>query len=343
MSRILLGVLLASAASVYAGDELAQAQKRGDLVEIQKIVRKTRANNAGALHELMMTLDAGRSRAFVSAHVIARNLLLDATRSGEKKFVGDAAQVIAKHVKGKGVGKCAKAMKYYADGMTDTDADKALFALSKAHKVFCDEGWVVLAIHTGVEIAARSQDAAAGAAAIEKLFPLYPRDADYNLRQVFRALVEARLAGASKEVRAACDKVLATEKPGGSVSAAGGKGGKGGSGGGLSKVGNAIGRYPKKKSLVTAKRTRGGFDIREGFDKRYRHTQALKHGLAFHDDGGVTLGFWGYAVGLGMLDPSGLNGQPGGSSAGPRRHLAYYFLARGETWGFNKTGVVSIK
>ena len=342
MSRILLGVLLASAASVHAGDELAQAQKRGDLVEIQKIVRKTRANNAAALHELMMTLDAGRSRAFVSAHIIARNLLLDATRTGEQKFVGDAARVIAKHVKGKGVGKCAKAVKFYADGMTDTDTDKALFALSKAHRVFCDEGWAVLAMHTGVEIATRSQDAAAGAAAIEKLFPLFPEDADYNLRQVFRALVEARLAGTSNEVRTACDKVLATKKPGGSVSAAGGAGGKGGFVA-TSKVGKALGRYPKKKSLVTAKRTRGGFDIREGFDKRYRHTQALKHGLVFHDDGGVTLGFWGYAVGLGMVDPSGRNGQPGGSSVGPGRHLAYYFLARGETWGFNKTGVVTIK
>ena len=84
-------------------------------------------------------------------------------------------------------------------------------------------------------------------------------------------------------------------------------------------------------------------EVREGFDRNYFHNQPFEHGTKYTNDGGVTLGVRGHAVALRMLDPTGRNGQPGASSGAPAAHLAYYFLARGETWGFTKRGRVILK
>lgn len=343
MTRV--GWILILATAVQASDELAAAQERGYLAQVQKIVRKLRARDSAALHALMMKLDAGRSGAFVSAHIIARNLLLDATRTGDSTYVADAAMVIGVHAKKKNISKCATAMKHYADALTAENAEAATAAMGKALYIMRSEGWTYLTMHAAVEFAARTRDGKKAAAAIEKVADLFPPDADPSLRSVFRGLVEKRLADAPKEVSDACAHVMAPHQGGMSASAAGGKGGKGGAGGagGLAKVGDALPRYSSRKPLVTIKRTPDGFEMREGFDKSYRHTQKRKHGIKYHNDGGVTIGFWGNAVALKMLDPSGLNGPPGESSAAPRAYLAYYFLARKETWGFTKTGVVVIK
>ena len=344
MPKLLAACLLLSIApSLHANEELAAAQTAGDLHTIQALANKFRARDAASLHKLMLALDPSESRAFISAHILARNLLLDATRTGNTKFVADAAKVVAEHAKGGKIGKCARAMKLYADGLTLEDDDAALNVFSKAHDLFCAERWTYLAMHGAVEIASRSRDEAAAVAAIEALMPLYPKGADASLGYVLRDLIAARLAEAPKAVRAAADRVYAQNSGPRSVSAAGGAGAKGGRAGQRSKVGEALDRYPRRKALVTVQRTKKGFEMRESFDKKFRYTQKPKHGLVHKDNGGVTVGFWGSAVGLAMVDATGRRGQPGESSAGPAPHRAFYFLARKEKWSFDRMGRVTIK
>ena len=118
---VVLGVLAALVAA-DVGRDLARAQKKGDIMAVQQLLRSMQKDQRGpqtaeSLHKLMMQLDAKRAGAFVSAPCIARNLMLMATAGGDMKFVPDAAKVIRTHAKQRGAGKCAKAMTHYSDGM----------------------------------------------------------------------------------------------------------------------------------------------------------------------------------------------------------------------------------
>ncbi|MHC4934210.1 MAG: hypothetical protein ACYTGV_18725, partial [Planctomycetota bacterium] len=110
---------------------------------------------------------------------------------------------------------------------------------------------------------------------------------------------------------------------------------------GLSGVGDALESYPRKKALVTVRRTKKGFQIREGFGPKFRKTQAYGPGVRHYGHEGVTYSFWGHAVALTTVDPTGRSGQPGGSShRGPLR--AFYHLGEGETWGVTRQGIVTV-
>ena len=347
-SVVVLG-FLAAVAAADVGEQLAQAQKKGDIAGIQRLLREARALRTPAqLHGLMKQLDSKRGGAFISAPCLARQLLLSATADGDTRFVADASKVIRARANRPKTGKCAQAMRHYADGLeavTAKDDDKAAVSLNKALTIMRDEGWTPLAMHAAVELAAvslRRRDTAAAAKAVGSLAGLFPADADTSLTYILRTLYQNRLKDAPPEVSQAYKKVMAPHTGPRTVSSAGGAPGRGG-GARVSKVGAALPRYSKTKPLITVKRTQKGFKIREGFDRAFSATRPFKPGTKYHADGGVTLGFWNYAVGLHMVDPEGRRGQSGESSAGPDPVLAYYFLARKETWGVTKSGVVTIK
>ena len=361
---MVLGTLVAVAAADVV-DELVKAQRRGDVVEVQrqltrlredwreeaKKAKRLRADRTPQqLHALMMKLDPKRSGAFVSAPSIARHLLLMASATGDTKFVEDAAKVVRANTTQRGAGKCAKAMNLYTDGLLariKKDDVKAAFFFDKAFAMMRDEGWTPLAMHAAVENAAalvRQRNVDGAATAIASLAEIFPAGSDISLSYILRQLYQTHLAGAPAEVKQAYEKVMKPHTGPRSVSSAGGRGGRGGHGGmDLSKVGEGMRKFGRKKALMTVRRADKGFEIRQGFDKSFKAEQPYKHGTKYHEDGGVTLGFWNFAVGLYMIDPEGCRVQPGESSSGPSGELAYYFLARKEKWTVTKRGVVAIK
>ena len=187
-SIAILGVL-AAVATAGPGEDLARAQKKGDIVTVQRLVddMEDARWTSGSLHELMLQLDAKRSGAFVSAPCLARHLLLAATASGDMKSVPDAAKVAIAHAKQRGAGRCAKAMALYADGMLarlkEDDANAAT-SFQKAFAIARDEGSTPIAMHLAVESAAlklRLRDSDGAAAAIDALAKLYPAGSDASL------------------------------------------------------------------------------------------------------------------------------------------------------------------
>ena len=93
--------------------------------------------------------------------------------------------------------------------------------------------------------------------------------------------------------------------------------------------------------MATVERTATGFEFRVSWDPKFRGLQKRTDGTRYLDEGGLTLGFADWAVGVAMADPEGLMGQPGESSRMKAGH-AWYRLARGETWSLSKDGVVVI-
>ncbi|MHC4960104.1 MAG: hypothetical protein ACYTGN_17235 [Planctomycetota bacterium] len=332
-------IVLLVAGGVHAGGAtLAKAQKAGDLAAIQAAVRDLEPRGAAALHALMRDLDPRRSGAFVSAHILARNLVLDATRTGDMRFVADARTVMAAHG---GTGRCARTMALYADALV-SEPREAAFLLDKALATMRAEAWTYLSMHAAVELAAtriRLGDAAAAARAIASIEEVYPKGADRMLRPVLQRLYGARLEGAPHAVAKAYERVVAPHAGGLRGLRAGGPGGRvrdrrpG-------RVAVALPGFPADRPLVTVRRTAAGFVLREAFDAEFAHTQKPRDGLWYHADGGVTLGFWGHAVGVACV---GGERQPSPKYKGPPAHRAYYFLARDETWGFDKRGNVVIR
>ena len=201
-SVVVLG-FLAAVAAADVGEQLTQAQRRGDIAEIPRLLRDVRALRTPApLNGLMKQLDPKRGGAFVSAPCLARRLLLSATAEGDTRFVADAAKVIRARANQPKTGKCAQAMRHYADGLeavTAKDDDKAAASLNKALSIMRDEGWTPLAMHAAVELAAvslRRRDTAAAAKAVGSLAGLLPAEADASLTYILRALYQNLLKDA---------------------------------------------------------------------------------------------------------------------------------------------------
>jgi hypothetical protein len=110
----------------------------------------------------------------------------------------------------------------------------------------------------------------------------------------------------------------------------------------VSKVGAALPKHPKGKPLVTVRRTPAGFEVRQAYDPKFRTTFPYGDGVRHLADGGVTLSFHGPAVGLAMIDPVGLDGQPGEAGGRPASR-AFYFLGTDERWGVTKEGLVQVE
>jgi hypothetical protein len=227
------------------------------------------------------------------------------------------------------------------------DASKAVVPLGEALDVALAEGWEELAVHVGAELAATwlmAGDVEKAKETLGRLAASLDESPERTFRVDATAVLNARLAGAPADVLAALPEWARSPAGPGSVSAAGGAGGIGGKGGGrdVSKVGAALARHPKAKPLVTVARKEKGWEIRQGFDPKFRATQPRDDLVKHHADGGVTVSFHRWSVGLAMIDPTGLSGQPG---EGSHRSLAraFYLVGKGETYALLKDATVTIQ
>jgi hypothetical protein len=144
------------------------------------------------------------------------------------------------------------------------------------------------------------------------------------------------------------DAVAAAFGPG-SAGGRGGRGGAGGAGGAggrageepVSPLGTALRKTPRGKPLATVARTGIGFELRVSWDPKFRGIHERQDGVKHMDEGGLTLSFADWSVGVAMVDPVGTRGQPGEGSH-PRPGRAFYRLAPGETFALLKEGAVQV-
>src|SRR5262249_50516146 len=155
-----------AAAAEALGLAAALAHKQGDLAGESRVADAFRetvgalpAGGEGfgrraALEVVMKKLDASRCGALLSAHALARELLLDATEAGDTEFVASASDVLSRAAgasKGK-LGRCGAPLAKYGLGMKLIAAGKnkeAEAALDQALAAFAKERWIDLAVHAG--------------------------------------------------------------------------------------------------------------------------------------------------------------------------------------------------
>jgi hypothetical protein len=302
-----------------------------------------------ALASAMARLDPKRRSAFISAPGLAHSLLLLATRSGDGRFVPEAAAVLEAHAKVPKAGRSAATLAQYATGLRRAVAGahaEAASALEPALAAAVREGWLELALHVGTELVAAYRgagDADKAKEALERTSAAVPKDADPSVVREWSRFAPARWAGTDEAFLSPFRRAVDPFAGVASVGTAGGRGAHGAKAGGgdVSKVGEVLSKHPKAKPLVTVVRKKEGFEIREAFDSKFEAVQPYKDMTRHLEDGGVTLSFHGYAVALHMIDPEGLRGQPGERSD---RSLvrAFYLLGDGETYGVLKEGLVVV-
>ena len=352
-------------AGALLGEAVAKAQKAGNLLAEQEaaevfreLIGRRRPGVPGDVEPaLMERLDARRCGAFFSAPLLAGEILLDAVVSGESDGLGKAAAVLKPHVKGGKSGKAVGVLSRLAAAVVEARGaapEKAVEFLDAVIKDAAAEDWVDVATAAGVELAAlhvRSGREDEAAAAVAGFTALLGPKTEQRFLQYARTAVEKRLSGAPEKVLAPWKSAM--EGPygvgsafgGGGAGGAGGAPGGGGAGGGaepeLSPLGKALKGTAAGRPVATVERTATGFEFRVSWDPKFRGLQKRTDGTRYLDEGGLTLGFADWAVGVAMADPEGLMGQPGESSRMKAGH-AWYRLARGETWSLSKDGVVVI-
>ncbi len=341
-----------SGAAAALGEAASAAHRANDLLLEQRVAETLSSVGFGAappdaLSALLKPLDPRRGGAFVSAHGVAIEIILAATRRGDTTGVSEAAAALAAFSKTAKSGQCAAAAALHAQAMKSVAEKKdkdAVRLLGQALAAYAKHGWTDLEIIAGTELSAvalRLGDSAQARSALEIVASEFGESIDPRLAREWRNLARARLAGAPADVLAPLESALARIPKTTSAGAAGGTGGPARAPGDLSKVGRALTDRKAPAMLVTASRGREGFAIREGFDKSFAATKEPRHGETYHADGGITLSFVGRSVALAMVDPVGNRGQPGEGSS-PSLRFARYPLAEGESYILAKTGVVTI-
>lgn len=317
-----------------AGDWLAQAQKRDDVVAEESAWRALRDialsgdEYRGACAEVMKLLDPKRNGAYVSAHLLALELVRISIRRGDDLHLAEAATILA--TPRKDGGACAPVLKDLAAGVVAARRGEAADArLRAAFDVALKNGWLNLATYAGTELACAERKAGRESDALERLDGALRESGDRALLQLRRALAEDRIPERTIELGS------------GSVSAKGGKGGRGGSAT-QSPVGAAWGTLRNGKAVLTVKRGARDFEIEPRFPGAPKGKQAPGPGVQHWDGGGITLSFYDHGVALAMVDLTGRRGQPGDSSE-PQSWPSYYPLAPGETWSLTREGTVSVR
>ncbi len=323
-------------AARLAGGWLADAQERDDVLREQAAyealrgVRPDEAQYRDACAEVMKLLDPKRNGAFVSAHLLALELVRAAVREGDDRHLAEAAAVLA--APRKDAGACAAALADLAKGVVAArKGEDAAAPLGAAFDAAMKNGWLNLATYAGTELACIESKLGRDGGTLERLDEALLKSNDRSLLQLRNALATKRIPQSMVEMKA------------GSVSAAGGAGGAGGAAGQHDKsaVGAAWRKQAATKPLLKVRRGEEGFVMEPGFPGGKKAERAFKTGVLHWNDGGITLALCGPGVSLAMIDLRGLDGQPGDSAqAGPWD--LFYLLAPGETWSVTKKGVVSV-
>jgi len=296
----------------------------------------------------MEALDAKRSGAFVSAHLLAAQILLANTRSGRHAYTEVAARVTAAHAKRPRTGKCARVMMQYGQAMAmiaKGERKAAVAPLEQALDVFCKESWLDLATHAATELCAlhvAPNDAPAARAALARVTKRVTPETDPYVIQDWRGMVRTRLGDAPGPVLADYHRAMESF----SRTKMRGRGGAGGVGGlpegDSTEVGRALRRMKGTRVVLTVRRTDAGFSIRKGYDRSFEEVHPFENGVTHFCSGGIVLSFHGYAVALRRVDLITGPGGPGGTMQ-PDPVRAYYHLGRGETYTLTASGRVTIR
>jgi len=317
-----------------AGAWVAEAQKRGDLIEegaafaALRGIPLTGVTYCDACAELIKLLDSKRNGAYVSAHFLALEIVRMAIRNNDDLRLADALVVLTKPRKEGGA--CATVLEDLLRGVVAARKGETNDArLRAAFEAALMYGWLNLATYAGTELACAEKKAGRESDTLDRLDEALRASGDRALLQLRRALAEARIPERSIELG-----------PGG-VSAKGGRGGRGGVK--ESPVGEAWEDFPKSKALITVKRGAKEFEIEPRFRGAPKGKQEPGPGVRHWDGGGITLSFYGKGVALTMIDLTGRRGQPGESSEPQSWQISFYPLAPGETWSLTREGTVAIK
>jgi hypothetical protein len=350
------------------GEALAAVQKAGDLVAEQEIAdaffeflekvpappRGTATGSAtpvfgprDAKAAVMARLDPARSGAFVSAPCLAGELLLDAIRAGDGRFVAEAAAILEPHGKGAKSGAGLKVLAILARGMKEAAAgeEKAAATLAEVRDASVRQNWTDLALAAGVELAAlpaKKGDAAKARAAVAALAKLVSVKVDRRHLAWCGDALRDRLRELPAEVQKPFADVVAPILQKGEPGTEGGKSGAGvDSENPVSPFGNAHGRTEAGKPLATVARTDKGFELRVEWDPKFRATRARESGVGYLDEGGLTVALSNWSVGLALVDLVGNRAGPAGLHV-PTPGQAFYRLAPEETWTLTKDGLVQV-
>jgi hypothetical protein len=307
---------------------------------------------AAVLAALAQRLDPLRCGAYVSAPVLAREVLCLATETGDLASADAVAKIAAAHAKRATSGRAAAVVAAYAQGAATAAAGKLADAaplLDAATADAAKAGWVDLAVHAATEAAASWAKAGAEDKALASVnagiaaFGASPSRSKVN---DWHTWASQRLAAAPESVRKAMDEFAKKQTGGSSVSASGGRGGRGGNGapgGGepVSEIAKLLPKLGKGKPVVSVRRTAQGMLIQWATPEEPEKPRTFESMVRVADAGGVTVALFDRSVSLMMVDLKGTRGQPGESSQASDVR-AYYLLAEGETWNVSKDGVVTI-
>jgi hypothetical protein len=353
------------------GDVVAAAQAAGDLQAEQAAAEafeswfdklpadaagdtKDRPTRAAVLTATLRKLDASRCGAFVSAPVLARNVLRRATETGDFAAVPDAAKVAAAHASKATSGRAAAVVAKYAEGMRAVAEGRfadATAPLDAAAAEAVKAGWIDLAAHACTELAAtwlheKAPDKAAAAVAATvsacetSCGPMFVGE--------WQTMLAKRAPDGPEGLRKPLDDLMAritaagAGRGSGGSGASGAPGAPGGSGPRVSPIGKLLAKLPKGKAFVSTTRSAKGFELRWTTAPDAKPVSAFdESGVTFLGEGGVWLAFLGRGVALMVVDPVGNRGGFGGTFRLSDAR-AYYLLAEGETWNVSKDGVVTI-
>lgn len=353
------------------GDALAAIHSAGDIQAEEKAAHEIEDALAGAsrtttpapagsktseptrasvLATLALRLDANRCGAYVSAPVLAREVLCLATECGDLASAASVAKIAAAHAKRATSGRAGAVVAEYAQGASSAAAGKfaeGALLLDTAAADAAKAGWVDLATHAATEAAASwaksgaEDKALASVKACGAAFGATPSHSKVN---DWHQYATKRLADAPESVRKEADEFAKKNSGGSSVSASGGRGGRGGNGADakpVSEIGKLLPKLGKGKPVVSVKRMPRGMLIQWATGGEPEQPRPFESAMRVADSGGVTVALFDQSVTLMMVDLEGTRGQPGESSQASDIR-AYYLLAEGETWNVAKDGVVTI-
>lgn len=345
-----------------AGD--LQVEKRAAEAIADLLGKAGRSNEPGAagsqdlLVVVLSEMDAQHSGAYVSAHALAREALITATRSGGFGAVPVAAKVLKTYAKGRHRGLSAKMMDDYAAGLAvliEPDRDEkatagALKRLDAALSVCVEQKWYEMATVIGTELAAAhlaveqpdlAKDALARAASASAGPTLDPQ-----VIHAWDSAVRLRLDGASDEVLAPFLEVRDLLRGMGAMPGGAGGAGAPGLAAGEDPTTELAAAWRKLKRgspVVTVKRGGTDLTIHLAYVDKSDESGEYQAGTRFQRIGDVVLVFHGQAVALEDLEfKLPRNGLPG-SSPVRSRWKAWTLLAEGETWSVSKKGRVSVR
>jgi len=344
------------AAALY-GQAIALGHRNGDLLQEQEAAEAFLRFYAGtdgdgrreAAAAALAKLDAKRCGAFVSAPLLAGEVLLAEVAKGDGKLVAEAAAVLGWHARNARSGAAIAATASFAAAVKEArggDPSKAALPLNEVLDLAVEQDWTDLALAAGAELAVlrlKGGDAAGAAAAVGSAAALISPKTERRHLEFFKELSEVRLKDAPEAVlKPWHDAMGYLKKDAPGVGAP--DGGAGGDAAGArreSPFGAAVKPGAKTRVLATVSRTKEGFDLRLGWDPKFRSAFAHPPGVRHVTEGGLTLAFADRSVSARAGDPVLGNGPPGADSQ-PAPGRAFYRLARGETWTLHRDGVVFI-